>query len=921
MEKPLQIPEGGPATFSPDGSKLAFNIISREWRTWKRYNAGRAQDVWTYDLTGNRLEQLTDFDGTDNWPMWLEDRIYFTSDRNGTLNLWCYDTRTRTERAVTSFTDFDVLFPARGDTGIVFEKGGELHLMERGSERVRRLEIRLADDAPWTRPVWKDGGTAFGAFTPSPSAKRAVVEFRGDLFSVPAKDGEVVHLTATPSRRERDPQWSPDGRRLLFVAEHGADYELFVRSFDKGQEIRLTEATGAWILSAQWSPDSSAVMATDNAGRLWTVDVSNRRRTILDTAGEDVVRGAQWSPDGRFVCYTKTSANGYSAVWIARADGSTPPVQVTSDDWNEGSPTFDPAGRYLYFVSSRDYQYRPTEQLRDRIYALLLRADVEHPLGYREDLEGGAPSSKDDKAKDESAKVEIDFEGLAAREVVLPVGSGNYYGLVGIEGGLLYAGNGGLWRYDLDGRESKRVLEGASGWALTADRKKLLYRHAGKLCFGGTTAGQTAGQNPLPTEGIRLRVQPTTEWAQMYTDAWRIMRDFFYDPAMHGVDWDAMHAKYLPLVEHVAHRTDLDFLIGELIGELNCGHTYVQPGETPGVARTEVGVLGCELEVVDGRYRIAFVFDGENWDESTRNPLRDPGVAVAAGDFLLAIDGHELHATDNPYRLLEGKAGQWVELTVNGTPRPHGARTVRVRTARSELGMRYLTWVNRNERIVDELSGGRIGYVHAPNTAVEGHRELFEGWQAQARQKDAMIIDDRYNGGGFVPVDMAFSIGQPILNWWARRHRELAPTPDHAFEGPRVMLINGYSSSGGDAFPYYFRKLGLGTLMGEKTWGGLVGYSGTPTLVDGGGLAVPNFAFVNTAGEWDVEAYGVDPDIEVFDDPTAIQAGREPMLEAAVRHLLTELEKNPPKPRPPVPQGPDRRGLVDQAQAPFRRGR
>jgi tricorn protease len=918
LERPLQVPEGGPATLSPDGTKLAYNIISREWRTWKRYNAGRAQDVHVYDLAANTVEQLTTFDGTDNWPMWLGDRIYFTSDRNGTLNLWCRDLATGTERAVTEFTDHDVLFPARGDTGIVFERGGDLYFMERATEEVRRLSIQLADDAPWTRPVWKDGSRAFGGFAPDPTAKRAAVEFRGDLFLVPAEHGEAVHWTKTPSRRERDPEWSPDGRHVLFFAEHGDRYELYVKGIALGQEVRLTDTSDAWLQSAQWSPDSTHILCTDNAGQLFTVQVANRTRRVLDRATEDVVRSPQWSHDGRFVCYTKTSPNGYQAVWIAAVDGRTPPVQVTSDDWDDGSPTFDPDGRYLYFTSARDYRYRPVEGLDARLYALLLTSDSPHPLAYRNDL----AEADDTEAKPDRGALRIDFAGIQEREVVLPVATAEgFFGLLGVEGGFLYSSGGSLWHYDLDARKSDKVLDGVGRAVPTADRKKLVYRHSGKLCVAAARPGQTLGRDAMQTEGIRLRVHPPTEWAQMYGDAWRIMGDFFYDPDMHGVDWAAMRAKYSPLVAHVSHRSDLDFLIGELIGELNCGHTYVQPGETPAVDRIEVGVLGCEFGADRGHLRIARILGGENWHESTRNPLLEPGVDVHAGDFLLAIDGTTLTASDDPFRLLEGKANAWVELTVHDRPSLHGARKVRVRTQSSEVALRYVTWVQQNRRIVDELSGGRIGYVHAPNTAIDGHRELYEGWQAQARAKDAMIIDDRYNGGGFVPVDMAQAIGQPMLNYWARRHRALAPTPEHAFEGPRAMLINGYSSSGGDAFPYYFRKLGLGTLMGQKTWGGLVGYSGTPTLIDGGGLAVPNFAFVNTDGEWDVEAYGVEPDIEVFDDPTLIQAGREPMLEAAVAHLLGELATNPKPARPPVPAGPDRRSLVDQDTSPFRRGR
>lgn len=918
LERPLQIPEGGPATLSPDGSKLAYNPISREWRTWKRYTGGRAQDVYVYDLLQNRVERITEFEGTDNWPMWLDDRIYFTSDRSGTLELWCFETASKLTRQVTSGGGFDVLFPSRGDAGIAFERGGELWLMERGTERVRRLEITLADDRPWTRPVWKNGETSFGGFSPSPSGARAVVEFRGELFSVPKKDGETIALTNTPSRRERDPAWSPDGRAVAFFAEAGADYELFLRGLEHGEETQLTTSTGAWLLDLDWSPQGDRIATTDNAGRLAVVDVATRERRVLDTATESTIRAVQWSADGAWLCYVKTSRNGYDAVWLCRSRDGTP-VQVTGDDWNDGSPSFDPKGRWLWFTSARDYVHGESPRLDQRVYALVLQKDGTSPVAAREDREG-APAIKADEPAAGGA-VRIDLDGLADRLVVLPLQAGNYGGLVGLDDGLLYASGGNVVKWSLESREAANVLEGVFAYALTPDRSKLLHRHAGRLAFAASSPGQRAGANPLPTGGIRVRIDPLTEWTQMYGDAARIMRDFFYDPKLHGVDWPAMLAKYAPLVPHIAHRSDLDFLLGELIGELNCGHTYVLPGELPTVERVATGVLGCEFEAVGERYRIARIFAHANWHEETRNPLREPGVDVAVGDFVLAIDGVELTTRDNPYRLLEGKAGRRVELLVNDQPRGFDARRVTVRAAQSEVGLRYLTWVERNREIVDRLSGGRIGYLHAPNTAVEGHRAVFEGWTAQSRAKDAFLLDDRYNGGGFVPVDMIFRVGQPTLNWWARRHRELGPAPANAFDGPRAMLINGYSSSGGDAFPYYFRKLGLGKLIGQRTWGGLVGYSGTPTLVDGGGLAVPNFAFVNTDGEWDVEAYGVEPDLEVFDDPTLIQAGREPMLEIAVRQLLDELAARPAARRPAVPAGPDRRGLVDPDDAPFRRKR
>lgn len=922
LERPLQIPEGGPFSFSPDGTKLAYNPISREWRTWKRYTGGRSQDVWIYDLLQNRVEQITDFPGTDNWPMWIGERIYFTSDRTGTLNLWCVELGSKVTRQVTHFTDFDVLFPSRGDAGIAFEHGGDLWLMNAQNESVRKLTITLADDEPWTRPRWHQGPNGVAGFSAHPKAESAVVEFRGDLFLVPKNgpDAQPRNLTATPSRRERDPAFSPDGTQIAYLAESGDDYELFLRSLEHGYETRLTSNSSAWIQDVVWSPKGDRLAYTNTAGDLNVVDVATRTSRTLDHTRESTVREIAWSADGTWLCYSRTSPNGLDAIWVAPVEHGDP-FQVTNDDWADSAPSFDPSGRWLYFASARDYVHGPAPTLQRRLFALILQKDGKSPLETsRRDGASEATNTSSKSTDPHAGGMRIDPDGLDRRIVVLPLPSGTGYGYtLGVDDGVVYHDGSGISQWTASTQKSAKILDGVFSLDLTADRKNFLYRHGQELRFARLAPGQSHSGDSLASGAIRLRVDPRTEWRQMYGEAWRVMRDFFYDPKMHGVDWLAMREKYAPLVAHVAHRADLDFLLGELIGELNCGHTYVNPGANPRIERVANGALGCEFEVVDGHYRVASIFAGANWDESTRNPLLEPGVDVKVGDFILAIDGVDVSGTDNLYRHLEGKAGRLVELTVNDKPRRFGSRTERVRAIASEVGLRYLTWVERNRRIVDEMSDGKIGYVHVPNTAVDGHRELFEGWLAQARTKSAFIIDDRYNGGGFIPDQMSFRIGQPVLNWWARRHRELGPTPGNAFDGPRVMLINGYSSSGGDAFPYYFRELKLGKLMGQRTWGGLVGYSGTPGMIDGGSLAVPGFAFVNKDGEWDVEAYGVEPDIEVFDDPTQIQAGREPMLEAAVRHLIAELAKSPPKSRPPVPDGPDRRGLVDREDAPFRR--
>ncbi len=932
LEQPLQIPEGGPATLSPDGTKLAYDIISREWRTWKRYRAGRAQDVWIYDLVANTVERITDFEGTDNFPMWLGERIYYTSDRTGTLNLYRCDLESGSSTAITSYTDFDVLFPSRGAGGLIFQKGGYLHVMDEGTEEVRKLDIVLADDRPWLRPVWKnaeDGG--LGSYDVSPSASRAVVEFRGELFDVPAEKGRAKNLTRTPERRERDVEWSPDGKTISFMAEVGEDYELFLRSMVDGAERQVTQGTGAWILQASWSPDSASILLTDKANRLAVLDVESGVLRELDRSTETTIRGASWSGDSSWITYLKASLNGFDSVWICPVKGAGSPVQVTTDHYDDGAAVFDPAGDYLYFTSSRDFQFRGRD-FENRLYALLLREDVESPLAPENDVEdatepeeeaeeeaeepdeeedeageeAGEDESEEEEEPEEDEPLQIDLDGLGDRLVALPGGSGGYFNLEAVEGGFLFVQGGDLQKYDLEERESETILEGVGGYMLTPDGKKLLYRHRRELAIASVSPGQKVGKNPLPTDGVQVRLTPPTEWAQIYTDAWRVMRDWFYDPDMHGVDWRAMREKYRPLVDHVAHRDDLDFLIGELISELNAGHTYVTSGESPAVARVPVGVLGCEFEQDAGRHRIAKIFQGRPWNSGEGSPLAEIGVDARVGDYLISIDGEPVTSADNPYRHLENKVGAQVVLELASAADGSDAREEIVRPIRSELRLRYLDWVEANRRLVDELSAGRIGYVHVPNTAVQGHRELWEGFTPQAPVKEAMIIDDRYNGGGFIPFDMINSIAAPVLNYWSRRGTQPYPTPATGFDGPMAMLINGYSSSGGDAFPFYFRKLGLGSLIGKTTWGGLVGYSGSPGMVDGGGLAVPAFSFINTDGEWDVEAVGVAPDIEVFDDPTKIQAGHEPTLEAAVRHLLVELEHNPAPVRPRTPAGPKR---------------
>ena len=933
LERPLEIPEGASgATFDPTGTKLAYNVKSREWRHWKRYQGGRQQDVWLYDLEAHASQRITDYPGTDNFPLWVGDDVFFVSDRGAgrKLNLWRHDTATGEAVQVTAHDEFDVLWPSRGEGGIVYQNGGWIWHLDPATGESRRLSITVPGDRPHTTPRWLNAKDRIESFDLAPSGKRVVFGARGELFTVPAEHGNTRNLSRTPAARERDVAWSPDGRRVAYLSDATGAYELYVRdAAGAGEPRQLTRDGESWIYAPRWSPDSRWIAWSDQRNRLRAVDVESGRIREIDAATTGRLDDFAWAPDSRWVAYTKRSANTMSAVWLYSFDddAATP---VTGDMTDEGDPAFDPAGRFLYFVSARDFDFGD-EGFDARIFAATLQRDDPHPFPPRSDEEpaatpagmaagsgtaggaggAGAAGRGGESGADASSSssprlpLRIDLDGLGDRVVALPgVPPGRYGGLTGTDKGLLYLSGGTLHLYELEAREAKPVLEGIRGYAVTPDRSKLLYTTGEEYGIVSVAPGQKTGDG-LDLSGMEMRVDPRVEWTQVYHDAWLIMRDWFYDPDLHGVDWSAMYDRYRPLVDHVAHRADLDFILAELIAEMNVGHAYVNSSpEMPGPERVDVGLLGAELEPAGDRYRIATIFPGENWHEEFRSPLTEPGVSVREGDYLLAIDGEPVTTADNPYRFLVNKADRIVRVTVSGRADGRNARTYDVRPVSSELGLRYQAWVARNAALVDSLSGGRIGYIHLPNTAVPGHRELYEGFRP-LHTKEALVIDDRYNGGGFIPEEMALMLGRPLLNYWARRNVDMYSQPVVVHTGPKAVLINGQSSSGGDAFPFYFRRLGLGPLIGERTWGGLVGISGNPDFVDGGSIAVPVFAFIDEEGEWAVEGEGVSPDIEVLDRPEQIARGQEPIIETAVEYLLRELE-TPQYRRPDRPVGPVR---------------
>jgi len=928
-EVALPIPEGGTGMLSPDGKTMVYTPIAREFRTWKRYRGGRAQNVWTYDLEANTSQKLTDHVMTDNMPMWIGDAIYFTSDRENTLNLYRISPDGGAVTKVTDHDDFDVLFPSAGPKRIVYEYGGTLRVFDPASGADKKVPVQIFGDFPETMPHVKNVENFVGGGDIAPDGKRVIVEARGDLFSVPAEKGTIRNLTDTQGVRERDPVWSPDGRWVAYLSDESGSYELYVRAQDGSGEARqLTDGIGKWPFSPSFSPDSKYLAFTDKTPRLNIVAVDGGEITEIHRNRYTYGVQSDWSHDSQWLVYTKDNPNGFSSLQAYDLTSGEHHA-LTSVRWNCFSPSFSPDGKYLYFLSSRDmnltfssYEFDFLYQDSTRIYAATLRNDIPNPFSpmsdevtvaepKQEEPEAEPEKKKKKKGKKEAAEEpekvpSLQIADFERRVFVLPVSSGNYGNIEGTEKGVLYQEGGTLHHFDLESQKPQTILENINLWLLSANGKKLLYASRGQWFIADLKPG-TKG-TPVSLDAMAMKIDPKAEWQQIYRDAVRLIRDWFYDENLHGYDLDALARKYQPMVDSLRSRADLDYILGELGGELVAGHYYVNSGDQVSVPRRDNGLLGIEIEAdPSGYYKISHILAGENWAQGFRSPLRDVGVDAEVGDFVIAIDGEEVRTDQNFYAALEHKGGRVVTLTLNDTPSNEGARETRVETITSEANIRLLDWIESRKQRVAEATDGRVGYIYVPNTSTAGYRELFSDFYAQM-DKDALILDARYNGGGFIPFHMIELLQRPILSYWSRRGIAPMRTPGYAHTGPKTVLINGYSSSGGDAFPHYFREQGLGKLIGTRTWGGLIGLSGNPGFVDGGSIAVPMFRVFDKDGNYIIENEGVAPDMEVVDMPHLVARGEDPILEAAIRHMLEALAENPPEEVPvpePIDENPD----------------
>ena len=924
MEEPLPIVNGGFAVFSPDGNEISFTPVDREFRTWKRYKGGRATELWTFNLNDNTSEQITNWVGSDQWPTWYGDNIFYASDRDTRLNIRRYNTKTGEDVQVTSHTDFDVMWPSGSNGKLVYENGGYLYVLNLQTGVSERISVSIKFDNPNLQTTFRNVKDFVGSYSLSPTGKRALIEARGDIFSVPAEHGEIINLTNSQGVREISPVWSPDGRQIAFYSDETGEYELYVVDNKKGAEPRrVTTGSASWKSELIWSPKNTHVVYSDRTMNLWLVDMASGKQIVVDVATAEEISDYAFSPDGDWIAYSKSSPNYQSALWLYQLSTGNK-HQVTDASFSDGYPIFSKDGRFLFFLSNRDFNLTFSSFEFDylynnatRIYAIPLRDDGSSLNPHKTDIEPyvdevNGDSEKSAVSDSDDVKVIVDIESIQNRIETLPMPSGNYRILGAVDEGLLFSSGNKIMRYNIKEEKSEDLLEGA-GYAIpSADGKSFIYRHKGDYMIAKNQPGQTLGANKIDLENLVMKIDPKKEWSQIYEDAFRIFRDYFYVGNLHGVDWKGIKETYGAMLPYVPSRFDLDYILNEVISETNTGHAYVDWGDIDKVERIEGGLLGAELEadLSAGRYRIRKIYQGENWNESRRSPLTESGIDVQEGDYIIMINGEDLTTESNPYEWLENLGDRFIELTVNDNPSISGAETHMVKTITSEQELRYLDWVNERRNLVDRLSDGKIGYVHVPNTAIEGNRELFKGMLAY-NHKDALIIDDRYNGGGFIPDRMIDLINRRTLVYWHRNNIEQPmKSPGLAHDGPKAMLINGYSSSGGDALPYFFRKTGTGKLIGTRTWGGLVGISSNARLVDGGYISVPMFGVYDEHGEWIIEGIGVYPDIEVVDTPDELAKGNDPSIEKAVEVLLEELKLSPRK-RVVAPSPPDRSEWIE----------
>jgi len=939
--------EGGPASKlplpsayfgsdSPDGGYYAYTPLPNAFTTWRRYRGGEAPYVIIFNKADNSIKKVTRKDSNDTSPQWMGNDVCFLSDRDRVMNLYSFDPKSEALKQITHFKGADIKTWGTDGKQIIYEREGYLHLLDPQTGKSVKLTVNVPDEALNTRGRFVNVLNNINSYDISPTGKRALFSARGEVLTVPAEKGDIRNLTRTPAVMERDAVWSPDGKKIAYFSENNGEYALFItdqEGREKPEIIELDEH--AYYKNPIWSPDSKKLLFSDSRLSLSYVDIEKKK--VVKIASDTYFKGfyyytltAAWAPDSNWIAYTKLMDGFMNQLFLySLKDGSSSPVTDGMSDAN--SPAFDKNGKYLYFAASTnksldvawadmsEYPNNPTSS----IYAAILSADEPTPFKPESDDEKlkedekkaekdtDKKDGKDKDKKDEKEKpkpIKVDVADIGNRIVAIPVPAGEYYMLqAGEEGKFYYAEQKrpdfvfNIHCYDMKERKDEVILESVNGYAVSADGKKMIYSAKPNVYFI-VDAGKKvkSGDGKLKTEEMEVYSDLKAEWGQMLHEAWKIHREFFYDPGMHGQDWEAVWNQYKVYIPYISHRDDLNYLIGMINGELCVGHAYVFGGEFPKTETVPGGLLGADYETADGLYRIKKIYRGENWNPDLRSPLTEPGVNVKTGDYILEVNGRPIKGTDSIYSFFEKTAGKQILLKVNSKPTLDGARAVTVVPIPNEAGLRHREWIELNRKKVEEMSGGKIGYVYLPDTSVPGF-DYFTRYYYAHLNKKAVVVDERFNGGGYAADYIVDYMSRPLLNYWKSRYGKPQWSPTASIFGPKAMIINEWAGSGGDALPYYFKKRGLGPLIGKRTWGGLVGISGYPPLMDGGGMTSPTIGYVSEDGEFGIENYGVAPDIEVEITPADYVAGRDTQLEKAVQVLLDDLKKNPPKEFKPGP--------------------
>ncbi|NIM89807.1 MAG: peptidase S41 [Candidatus Aminicenantes bacterium] len=935
----LILHEATQGSFSPDGTKMVFNKLAREQRTWKRYRGGMAQEIYLYDFKTNEEFNLTQFEGTDRVPMWIGDKIYFSSDRNRALNIYAYNIRTGKTEQLTDHSEYDVRRPSMGGNKIVYELGGTLWLLDVDTKESKQIPVEIRSDAPEVRPYLKKVDRFIQGYDCSPSGKRALIVARGEVFTVPREEGQTRNLTKDSGARDKDAVWSPDGKKIAYLSDKDGEYEIYVVDPQgKKKAVRLTKHDSGYRHTLRWSPDSKKIAFADQTLRGYYLDVDTKKITEVDKADYENVDVSMdvkpiydfaWSPDSRFLAYSKMDEDLVNKIYIYSLEAGETHC-VSSGLFNDFQPVFSKDGEHLFFISNRrfnptlcDFEWEMVYKKVAGIYCLTLRKNGKPLLPFKSDEEEVVTEKMDQKKgegeneEEKTKPVIIDFEGLTERIEALPLTRGNYRNPMVNESSVFYMnadegdfnrfefrsiGPQTLYAFSFKDRKERTVIEDIDGYKLSGDGSYIIYKKGATLGLIESSAKDSKGK-PIKLTGLKMWLDPLAEWKQIFNEAWRLERDYYYEPNMHGLDWEAMKEKYGRLLPFASCRQDIRYIVGELIGELNTSHTYVYGGDRQRQAeQVNVGMLGADWEIdkANNRYRFKKIYRVPEWSREIFPPLMKPGIDVQEGDYLLQVNGEDVAADRNIYSYFLDLAGKQVSLLINNKPAQAGAKEVVVKPLRSEFYLRYLDWVEHNRLLVAKESNGQIGYLHLPDTYLSSATIFPKYYYSQTRKK-GLIIDGRFNGGGLDPDIFLRRLDKEPMAYWTRRYSHDQTIPEITTRAHMVCLTNRQAGSGGDMLPMEFKMKGLGPVIGTRTWGGLVGVSMFIRLIDGGGLTAPDYRIYGPDGEWIVENFGVEPDIVVDLQSTEVARGYDAQLMKGIEVLLKKIKEDP---RPWPQRGP-----------------